>query len=139
MTPRGTEKPKSPARSRPRLSAADPDNSRGTKSDGRKAVLSALRSDPHSAGRESRNGADPTPERPGIRIFTPPVYRHHYDGARWSKRYGDTPTAEYACTCGQTSTATGQHAVAALVAEYDAHKHACTGAPAPQTERRNAA
>ncbi|MFB8771927.1 hypothetical protein [Streptomyces broussonetiae] len=72
-------------------------------------------------------------------MFAPPVYRHHYDGARWSKRYGNTPTAAYACPCGQTGTATGQHDVAALVAEYDAHKHACTGTPAPHTERRNAA
>lgn len=68
---------------------------------------------------------DPTPERPGIRVYAPPVYRDHYDGARWSKRYGDTPTAAYACPCGQTRTATGQRAVAALVDEYAAHPDTC--------------
>ncbi|WP_079025211.1 hypothetical protein [Streptomyces leeuwenhoekii] len=83
--------------------------------------------------------ADPTPERPGIRIYAPPVYRHHDDGARWSKRYGGTPTAAYACPCGQTNTARGQDAAAALVTEYAAHKHFCTGGPDSQAERRNAA
>ncbi|MFF6931122.1 hypothetical protein [Streptomyces californicus] len=82
---------------------------------------------------------DPTPERPGLRIYAPPVYRHHYDGARWSKRYGDTPTAAYACHCGQTGTATGPKSLAALVAEYDAHKSGCTGAPAATPEGRAAA
>ncbi|MFD0375788.1 hypothetical protein [Streptomyces sp. NPDC127112] len=53
------------------------------------------------------------------------MYRHHYDGARWSKRFADTPTAAYACRCGQTGTATGQRAVAALVAEYDQHRDLC--------------
>ncbi|AVV41054.1 hypothetical protein C6376_05975 [Streptomyces sp. P3] len=84
-------------------------------------------------------GTDPTPDRPGIRIYAPPVYRHPYDGARWSKRYGDTPTAAYACPCGHTATATGQQAVADLVADYAAHKHFCTGTPAALTERRTAA
>ncbi|GGQ82011.1 hypothetical protein [Streptomyces asoensis] len=84
-------------------------------------------------------GVDPTPESPGIRIYAPPVYRHHYDGARWSKRYSDTPTAAYACPCGHTTTATGQQAVADLVADYAAHKHFCTGTPAALTERRTAA
>ncbi|MFF4210714.1 hypothetical protein ACFYZE_15430 [Streptomyces sp. NPDC001796] len=131
-----TEKPSpSVVPAGPRLAAAGPGGGRGTKGAGRQAVLSALRSDPHPA-----HGADdPTPERPGIRIYAPPVYRSHDDGARWSKRYSGTPTAAYACTCGQTATVTGQHAVAALAAEYDAHKYACTGAPALHTERRNAA
>ncbi|MGW6926261.1 hypothetical protein ACWGA9_34155 [Streptomyces sp. NPDC054950] len=84
-------------------------------------------------------GSDPTPDRPGIRIYAPPVYRHHYDGARWSKRYGDTPTAAYACSCGHTGTATGQQAVADLVTDYAAHKHFCTGTPATLPERRTAA
>ncbi|MGW5479678.1 hypothetical protein [Streptomyces sp. NPDC004008] len=123
----------------PRLAAVGPVGGRGTKGDGRQAVLSALRSDPHPAP-GARHGADvPTPERPGIRIYAPPVYRSHDDGARWSKRYSGAPTAVYACLCGQTGTATGQRAVAALVAEHDAHKHACMGAPALHTERRNAA
>lgn len=86
-----------------------------------------------------RPGADPTPAAPGIRIFAPPVYRHHYDGARWSTRPGALPTAAYACACGLTGTATGPAAVAALVTEYDAHRSACTGTPAPQPEGRHAA
>ncbi|MEW2397498.1 hypothetical protein [Streptomyces sp. NPDC046862] len=86
----------------------------------RQGVLSALRSDPRSD-----DTGNPTPDRPGIRIYAPPVYRHHYDGARWSKRYGDTPTAAYACSCGKTGTATGARAVAALVTAYDTHRDAC--------------
>ncbi|MCC8453382.1 hypothetical protein [Streptomyces rochei] len=86
-----------------------------------------------------RPGADPTPDAPGIRIFAPPVYRHHYDGARWSTRPGALPTAAYACRCGQTGTATGPAAAAALVTEYDAHRSACTGAPVPPCEGRHAA
>ncbi|MFE1231707.1 hypothetical protein [Streptomyces sp. NPDC058745] len=82
---------------------------------------------------------DPTPGSPGIRIYAPPVYRHHDDGARWSKRTSDTPSAAYACACGLTRTANGPHTVAALIAEYDAHKTACTGAPVPLTEGRTAA
>ncbi|MFF7827122.1 hypothetical protein ACFZCM_17995 [Streptomyces rochei] len=101
----------------------------------RKGVVTALRSNRSPA----RLGPDPTPDAPGIRIFAPPVYRHHYDGARWSTRPGALPTATYACTCGQTGTATGPENVAALVAEHDAHKSACTGAPAAPTEGRNAA
>lgn len=81
----------------------------------------------------------PTPEQPGIRIHAAPVYRSHYDGARWSTRTDGAPTAAYACRCGQTGTATGQSAVAALVAEYTAHKTTCTGVPVPLTEGRTAA
>ncbi|WP_225900424.1 MULTISPECIES: hypothetical protein [unclassified Streptomyces] len=90
--------------------------------------------DPHP-----EDPGNPTPDRPGIRIFAPPVYRHPNDGGRWSKRYGSTPTAAYACPCGQTRTATGAHAVAALVADYGAHRSICTGTPAPRTEGRTAA
>lgn len=53
--------------------------------------------DPHTDTSDN-----PTPDRPGIRIFAPPVYRHPNDGGRWSKRYGSTPNAAYACPCGQT-------------------------------------
>ncbi|MEU2329194.1 hypothetical protein ABZ581_19240 [Streptomyces althioticus] len=106
----------------------------------RQGVVTAL---PRTTGRFPADGAhpsgDPTPERPGIRIYAPPVYRHHYDGARWSTRPGGTPTAAYACPCGRTGTARGQDAVAALVTEYAAHKHFCTGMPALGNERRNAA
>jgi hypothetical protein len=102
----------------------------------RKGVITAL---PRSNRSAARPGADPTPDQPGIWVFAPPVYRHHYDGARWSKRHGAMPTAAYACACGQTGTATGPGNVAALVSEYDAHKSACTGAPAALTEGRAAA
>ncbi|WP_225826776.1 hypothetical protein [Streptomyces naphthomycinicus] len=105
----------------------------------RKGVLSVLRPDPRPAAPARHPGNDPTPERPGIRISAPPVYRHPYDGARWSTRPGATPTAAYACSCGQTGTARGQKAVADLVGEYEGHKQSCTGTPAPHTERRNAA
>ncbi|MER6678107.1 hypothetical protein [Streptomyces sp. NPDC000983] len=72
-------------------------------------------------------------------MFAPPVYRHHYDGARWSTRSGALPTAAYACACGQTGTATGTDDVAALVGEYDYHQSICTGAPAATPEGRTAA
>ncbi|MFF7371954.1 hypothetical protein [Streptomyces tricolor] len=93
---------------------------------------------PHPTGHPHRSADDPTPDRPGIRVYAPPVYRHHYDGARWSKRYGATPTAAYACPCGQTGTARVQDAVAALVADYTAHKRFCNST-SEHTERRNAA
>nr|QIY67447.1 hypothetical protein HEP85_20070 [Streptomyces sp. RPA4-2] len=95
----------------------------------------AIRPDPHPVG-----AGGPTPDRPGIRIFAPPVYRHANDGARWSKRYGDTPTAAYACSCGLTDTARGADDVAALIADYDYHRaKECTGSPVALTEGRAAA
>ncbi|WP_328729031.1 hypothetical protein OG796_16295 [Streptomyces jietaisiensis] len=100
----------------------------------RKGVVTALFSNRSPV----RPDADPTPETPGIRIFAPPVYRRHYDGARWSTRHGALPSAAYACLCGQTGAATGPDAVAALVTEYEAHRSGCTGAPAT-LERRNTA
>ncbi|MEV8595645.1 hypothetical protein [Streptomyces sp. NPDC052012] len=94
----------------------------------RKGVVSVLRSNRFpSAG--AHPSADPTPDGPGIRIYAPPVYRHHWDGARWSLRHGRIPTAAYACTCGETGTARGQDAVTALVNEYAAHTSGCTKAP----------
>ncbi|MFB7323636.1 hypothetical protein [Streptomyces sp. NPDC056190] len=105
----------------------------------RQGVRTALRSDRYRTD-EARHGTDDaTPDRPGIRIYAPPVYRDHWDGARWSKRHGDTPTAAYACTCGQTGTAAGPRAVAALVTEYAAHKSACAEKPAVPAEGRAAA
>ncbi|CAM5262171.1 hypothetical protein STENM36S_04286 [Streptomyces tendae] len=101
----------------------------------RKGVVTALRPNRSTF----RPGGDPTPDAPGIRIFAPPVYRHHYDGARWSTRHGALPSAAYACVCGLTGAATGPESVAALVAEYDAHRSACTGAPVPPCEGRHAA
>ncbi|MEV5338899.1 hypothetical protein AB0K93_10470 [Streptomyces sp. NPDC052676] len=138
MTPR-PETPTQHTPARPRPSAGGPSRGRGTKSDGRQAVLSALPPARHPICRPQPIPDDPTPERPGIRITAPPVYRDHDDGARWSTRLGATPTAAYACPCGQTRTARGAAAVSALVADYEAHKHACTGTPAQHTERRNAA
>ncbi|MER7960521.1 hypothetical protein [Streptomyces ardesiacus] len=101
----------------------------------RKGVVTALF--PNRS--QIRPGADPTQDAPGIRIFAPPVYRHHYDGARWSTRPGALPSAAYACRCGLTGTATGPEPVAALVAEYDAHRSACTPGLAPSCEGRHAA
>ncbi|MEH6374592.1 hypothetical protein V7793_09675 [Streptomyces sp. KLMMK] len=139
MTPR-PEKPTPPTPHGARPTQGGPSEGRGTKSDGRQAVLSALRPDLHPTGRRDLGPDDPTPERPGIRISAAPVYRSHHDGARWSKRYGDTPTAAYACACGQTGTATGQRAVAALVAEYEKHKAvAHSRTPGRHNERRDAA
>ncbi|MGW2831331.1 hypothetical protein [Streptomyces sp. NPDC001286] len=112
--------------------AAPPPTVGAAKDAARKGVVTALRPNRHTP-------TDPSPDRPGIRIFAPPVYRHHYDGARWSKRYGSTPTAAYACACGDTGTATGPDDVAALVADYDTHRSTCTGTPAARTERRVAA
>ncbi|WP_328735696.1 hypothetical protein [Streptomyces bobili] len=105
----------------------------------RKGVPSALRSEKFRSNQARHSTPDPTPEQPGIRIYAPAVYRHHWDGARWSTRPGDTPNAAYACACGQTGTATGAPNIAALTADYAAHKSACTGAPAPLTEGRTAA
>ncbi|MET9192348.1 hypothetical protein ABZX60_03440 [Streptomyces olivaceus] len=106
----------------------------------RKGVVTALpRTNRFPVGAHPAAGPDPTPDRPGIRISAPPVYRHHYDGARWSTRPGALPTAAYACPCGQTRAARGKDAVAALVTEYSAHQHFCTGRPAAPSEGRTAA
>ncbi|MGW1322018.1 hypothetical protein ACWD64_05785 [Streptomyces antibioticus] len=104
----------------------------------RQGVVTALRSKGFRRS-DVRPGADPTPEQPGIRIYAPPVYRDHYDGARWSKRQGDIPNAAYACPCGQTGAAWGRDSVAALVHEYAAHTSGCTGTPNAFTEGRAAA
>ncbi|MEV4450013.1 hypothetical protein [Streptomyces mirabilis] len=128
-----TNDPQSAVQGLPRPSVGEP------KGAARQGVISALpRSKRFPADQGHHNSDNPTPDQPGIRIYAPPVYRSHDDGARWSKRHGDTPTAAYACACGQTRTATGAHAVAALVADYGAHKGACTGTP-PLTEGRTAA
>ncbi|WP_199863786.1 hypothetical protein [Streptomyces sp. Root264] len=112
----------------------------GRKGIARKGVVSALCPDRSPVvDTDPAPDPDPTPERPGIRIYAPPLYRDHDDGARWSKRYGDFPNAAYACSCGQKGKAAGPRRVAALVDEYAAHKHFCTGNPATPTERRTAA
>ncbi|MGW6955022.1 hypothetical protein [Streptomyces chartreusis] len=104
----------------------------------RQGVVTALRSKGFRTS-DIRPGADPTAERPGIRVYAPPVYRDHYDGARWSKRQGDIPNAAYACPCGQTGRARGRDSVAALVYEYAAHTSGCTGTPNASMEGRAAA
>ncbi|MFD9430637.1 hypothetical protein [Streptomyces sp. NPDC060002] len=106
----------------------------------RKGVITALCPD-RSPAPEADPGpsTDPTPDQPGIRIYAPPIYRDHNDGARWSKRYGDFPNAAYACACGKTGTAAGPRRVAALIDEYTAHKTTCAGAPAGLPEGRAAA
>ncbi|MEV5438725.1 hypothetical protein AB0K80_22345 [Streptomyces sp. NPDC052682] len=131
-----TAPPPSPRAARlptPQTAAGEP------KGAARKGVVTALRSERFRSDEARDATHDPTPGRPGIRIYAPPVYRHHWDGARWSKRHGDTPTAAYACSCGQTGNATGPHHVAALVAEYDAHKSGCTQASTIPQEGRTAA
>ncbi|WP_369041928.1 hypothetical protein [Streptomyces sp. Midd1] len=105
----------------------------------RKGVPSALRPEKFRSDQPRHNTPDPTPEQPGIRIYAPPVYRSHDDRARWWNQNGDTPNAAYACGCGQTGTATGALNVAALAADYAAHKSICTGEPVPPPERRAAA
>lgn len=102
----------------------------------RKGVPSALRSEKFRSDEPRHTTPDPTPEQPGIRISAPPVYRFHDDRARWWNQHGDTPNAACACACGQTQTAIGTLAVAALVADYSTHKDACTETPDPFTERR---
>ncbi|MET8447421.1 hypothetical protein [Streptomyces sp. NPDC005209] len=104
----------------------------------RKGVVTALRSNRFRPS-DVRPSGDPTPERPGIRIFASPVYRDHWDGARWSKRYGATPTAACACPCGATGAATGADDVAELVRDYAAHRSACPGTPATLPGKRAAA
>lgn len=105
----------------------------------RQGVVTALRSNRFQSDEARHIAEDPTPDRPGIRIYAPPVYCHHWDSARWSTRPGDTPTAAYACACGQIGTATGPRTVAALISEYDTHKSGCTQASTTTQERRAAA
>ncbi|WP_174855578.1 hypothetical protein [Streptomyces rishiriensis] len=112
----------------------------GPKDAARKGVATALCPDRSPVvDADPAPSPDPTPGRPGVRIYAPPVYRDHEDGARWSKRYGDFPSAAYACACGKTATAAGPRRVAALVDEYTAHKTACAGVPATLPEGRAAA
>ncbi|MER5889900.1 hypothetical protein ABT160_39255 [Streptomyces sp. NPDC001941] len=102
-------------------------------------VDTALRSNRNRHDQPGHDTGDPTPDRPGIRIYAPPVYRHHYDGARWSKRYCNTPTAACACPCGVVDSATGAREVARLVELWNLHRSACTGTPVPHEEGRAAA
>ncbi|MFI5657504.1 hypothetical protein [Streptomyces sp. NPDC051684] len=102
-------------------------------------VVTALRPDRFRRAQPSHDADDPTPDRPGIRIYAPPVYRDHYDGARWSKRYSHAPTAACACGCGYADSAVGARQVARLVDLWNLHRSTCTGTPAPHEEGRAAA
>ncbi|MFI6344940.1 hypothetical protein [Streptomyces sp. NPDC050560] len=105
----------------------------------RQGVVTALRPDRFRRDQPSHDADDPTSERPGIRIYAPPVYRDHYDRARWSTRYASTPTAACACGCGYADSAMGARQVARLVDLWDLHRSTCTGTPAPHEEGRAAA
>ncbi|EPD91411.1 hypothetical protein HMPREF1486_04979 [Streptomyces sp. HPH0547] len=127
---------------RPADRRPDHGTSGGMDEDGRQAVLSARRSDPHPTGQARRGkyaSEDPTPEQPGIRIYAPPIYRSHDDRARWWLRCAEPPTAAYACRCGLTDSARGEHAVKALITDYETHKATCTGPHAAPSEGRTAA
>ncbi|WP_319238572.1 hypothetical protein, partial [Streptomyces scabiei] len=102
----------------------------------REGVPNAFRPKPQTDTVPPPDPDDPTPQRPGIRIYAPPVYRHHYDGFRWSTQPATTPTAAYACACGKTDTARGLKAVAALVDDYNSHRAQC---PRPNQQEGRAA
>lgn len=111
MTPR-PEKPTSAAQEAPRPTAADPDIGRGTKDDGRKAVLSAL--PPDNADTVIITGI-----WPGLQVqFTSP------------------PVADWLCSCGHHERARGKAAVIELTTRVRVgHCPHRTSTP----ERRNAA
>jgi hypothetical protein len=90
MTPRGTEKPKSLAQGRPRLSVTGPGNSRCTKGDGREAVLSALPFD--NTDTVVISGISP-----GLQV-----------------RFTNPPVADWLCSCGHHERARGRAAVIEL-------------------------
>ncbi|GAQ63628.1 hypothetical protein [Streptomyces scabiei] len=102
----------------------------------RQGVPSSVRSERFRSDGARHTTPDPTPDRPGVRIYAPPVYRHHYDGFRWSTQLATTPTAAYACACGKTDTARGLQAVAALVDDYNLHRAQC---PRPNQQEGRAA
>ncbi|GGT54372.1 hypothetical protein GCM10014713_55180 [Streptomyces purpureus] len=120
MSPhRCAEKPAHPEPGRPRLSAADPDKGRGTKDDGRQAVLSALPPDQH-------------PSVPPCGDGRFPVAWLHIRAPR-----GATPTATSKCLCGRDRSAIGHSKVHALITDHEAHRDLC---PLRTTqEGRNAA
>lgn len=120
MSPqRGPETPTRAASSRTRLSPATPGGGRGTKDDGRKAVLSALPPERHPSGPPPGDGRFPVA---WLTIRAP---------------YGATPTATSKCLCGRDRSAIGHAKVHALIADHTAHRDLC---PLRTTqERRNAA
>ncbi|MGW3030229.1 hypothetical protein ACWDCB_03240 [Streptomyces sp. NPDC001178] len=120
MSPRpAPEKPHPPTAGRPRLSLASPDGGRGTKGDGRQAVLSALPPGQHSSGPTGGDGRFPVA---WLTIRAP---------------RGATPTATSTCLCGRDRSAVGHRKVHALIADHETHRYAC---PLRTTqERRNAA
>ncbi|MER5509533.1 hypothetical protein ABT052_29980 [Streptomyces sp. NPDC002766] len=99
--------------------AADSGGSRGTKDDGRQAVLSALPPGQYPSGPTGGDGRVP------VAWLTICVPR------------GATPTATSTCLCGRDRSAVGHRKVHALIADHETHRTAC---PLRTTqERRNAA
>lgn len=120
MSPqRAPEKPATPMPGRSRLPLAFPNGGRGTKSDGRQAVLSARPSDQNPSGPSAGDGRFP-------------VAWLHIRAPR-----GATPTATSKCLCGRDRSAVGHRKVLALISDHEAHRDEC---PLRVTqERRNAA
>ena len=113
------EKPHSLTDKGSRLIPGVPDGGRGTKNDGRQAVLSALPPD-----------QPPSAPSPGDGRF--PVACLHIRAP-----YGATPTATSKCLCGRDRSAIGRPKVLALIADHAAHRDVC---PLRTTqEGRNAA
>ena len=106
--PSPTEKPLPPAvPARPRPSAATPDGGRGTKDDGRQAVLSALPPDQHPSSPTAGDGRFPVA---WLTIRAP---------------RGATPTATSTCLCGRDRSAVGHRKVQALIADHETHRDLC--------------
>ncbi|MCI3276291.1 hypothetical protein [Streptomyces cylindrosporus] len=120
MSPqRGPEKPPYLKSGRPRLSPAAPDGGRGTKSDGRQAVLSAIPPGQNSSDPSAGDG------------------RYFVAWLHICAPYGATPTATSTCLCGRDRSAVGHRKVLALIADHQTHRDEC---PLRTTqERRNAA
>ncbi|WP_228034807.1 hypothetical protein, partial [Streptomyces spongiae] len=101
------EKPTSATPGRTRPSEGGSGSGRGTKDDGRQAVLSAL-----PVGRQA---TDPTR---GDGRF--PVAWLHIRAPR-----GATPTVTSKCLCGRDRSAVGHRKVLALITDHEAHRDTC--------------
>ncbi|WP_239590091.1 hypothetical protein [Streptomyces aureoverticillatus] len=106
-----------PGRTRPR--PAGPDEGRGTKGDGRQAVLSAL-------------PADQPPSAPPHGDGRFPVAWLHISAPRDA-----IPTATSRCLCGHDRSAVGRTKVLALIDDHATHRSLCPLRTTP--EGRNAA
>ncbi|MCX5293657.1 hypothetical protein [Streptomyces sp. NBC_00183] len=120
MSPRpAAETPTGVAPGRSRPSPDAPGGGRGTKDDGRQAVLTSLPPDQHRSG--------------------PPVGDGRFPVAWLTIRAprGATPNATSTCLCGRDRSAVGHRKVHALIADHETHRYLC---PLRTTqERRNAA